>query len=503
MRNKLLKLVLLFILSCALLPAYSQVSIGGGAKPSAVAPQDLMPSGKFFVNTATFPGLRYGTDQIKVGTTCTRARQPNCTRSHGNNDSTLPNCDMSVGAAFVTTCNGGGASLIPAQGLGHTNGNTLNGQPVYTNAGSFRTVCHFSHLGYDDPIVFPNRPGLTHLHQFVGNTNTGAGSNLMTLGQTGRSTCSGGIANRTGYWSPVMVYQCDISDNTCNHARKGCVSDATYINGCKTLDGQVFVADDENFYYKCGNDDGSDCQDETWFPVGHRMISGKATNQSQAAFGQGMLALSFDCFYRRPTDGVEFSTTRFFHIPTTAESNAITGVDDHGSTISMPCNDINMRVGFPQCWDGVNVDSPDHISHMAYASFNPATQKTECPSDHPVHTPLVTLNMHTRVNPQDLDHLRLSSDSPRGAAPSSCNGVATNYCAGLSLHADRVEGFSTDPNFNGWGMTLTSAIMMICSGKGMPTGYAADCHDNLLGDPLNNGVMSVLGDPLLPVQLAP
>ena len=36
------------------------------------------------------------------------------------------------------------------------------------------------------------------------------------------------------------------------------------------------------------------------------------------------------------------------------------------------------KVMFPQCWDGVNLDSPDHRSHMAYASGS------SCPSSHPV-----------------------------------------------------------------------------------------------------------------------
>jgi hypothetical protein len=28
---------------------------------------------------------------------------------------------------------------------------------------------------------------------------------------------------------------------------------------------------------------------------------------------------------------------------------------------------VNVR--FPTCWDGVNLDSPDHMSHVAYRKF--------------------------------------------------------------------------------------------------------------------------------------
>ncbi|WP_309624448.1 DUF1996 domain-containing protein [Methylibium sp.] len=38
-------------------------------------------------------------------------------------------------------------------------------------------------------------------------------------------------------------------------------------------------------------------------------------------------------------------------------------------------------VFFPQCWDGKNLDSPDHKSHMAYPSDG------GCPRSHPVALP--------------------------------------------------------------------------------------------------------------------
>jgi hypothetical protein len=31
-----------------------------------------------------------------------------------------------------------------------------------------------------------------------------------------------------------------------------------------------------------------------------------------------------------------------------------------------PGDELWARIAFPQCWDGVNLDSPDHKSHMAY-----------------------------------------------------------------------------------------------------------------------------------------
>ena len=45
---------------------------------------------------------------------------------------------------------------------------------------------------------------------------------------------------------------------------------------------------------------------------------------------------------------------------------------------------LRIEVAFPQCWDGKNVDSPDHKSHVRYPSF---VQDGTCPEDFPVRLP--------------------------------------------------------------------------------------------------------------------
>ena len=44
---------------------------------------------------------------------------------------------------------------------------------------------------------------------------------------------------------------------------------------------------------------------------------------------------------------------------------------------------MRAQVFFPSCWDGVNLDSADHKSHMAYPIQN--FNSGDCPSTHPVH----------------------------------------------------------------------------------------------------------------------
>ena len=55
--------------------------------------------------------------------------------------------------------------------------------------GNFRTVCGFSHMAFDDPIVYPGQPGVSHLHAFFGNAAANAYSTAQSLANSGKSTC--------------------------------------------------------------------------------------------------------------------------------------------------------------------------------------------------------------------------------------------------------------------------------------------------------------------------
>ena len=48
---------------------------------------------------------------------------------------------------------------------------------------------------------------------------------------------------------------------------------------------------------------------------------------------------------------------------------------------------IIVNIRFPTCWDGVNLDSPDHISHIAYPVNGSFESNAPCPASHPVRIP--------------------------------------------------------------------------------------------------------------------
>ena len=77
-------------------------------------------------------------------------------------------------------------------------------------------------------------------------------------------------------------------------------------------------------------------------------------------------AVNYEC---NNGDGASFN-----HLPTHAQAQA------GGCT---PGSWFVMEVEFPQCWDGVHLDSADHKSHMAYPNGG-------CPADHPVALPEIS-----------------------------------------------------------------------------------------------------------------
>src|SRR5207237_9677835 len=67
---------------------------------------------------------------------------------------------------------------------------------------------------------------------------------------------------------------------------------------------------------------------------------------------------------------------------------------------------LYQEVFFPQCWDGVNLDSPDHKSHMSYTvnvrnTDGSTGSHPECPKTHPVPLPQITFNVTYLVREKD------------------------------------------------------------------------------------------------------
>jgi Domain of unknown function (DUF1996) len=184
----------------------------------------------------------------------------------------------------------------------------ITGNPVRVS--EFNASCTVSHAKPDDPIVFPGMAGASHLHSFLGNDSTDANTTTDTLLANAGSSCKPG-EDHSAYWIPSL-----------------------------TENGTVVEPHGVTVYY------GSRLADPTAtvpFPQGFRMIVGDAKRQvdtPKGAPGQFWCAGA----------GGEIGRSADGNWPVCAKTAELT-----------------FQLTFPDCWDGVHLDSPDHKSHVGPA----------------------------------------------------------------------------------------------------------------------------------------
>jgi hypothetical protein len=189
----------------------------------------------------------------------------------------------------------------------------------------------------DDPIVFPNQPGASHLHDFFCNAQTTASSTyLQMVGAT--TVCPSGDA--AGYWAPAL-----------------------YKNGVKVNPAGAGVR--EQIYYRANNITAA--VRITPFPAGFMMVVGDshATSLSDAN------AVNADSGL-----GSRIGVEQYWGCSNNSESgkpmepiNCTTGI-------------ISLHLGFPNCWNGVKVNGDQiRAGTMRYPSSG------ACPAAFPIALP--------------------------------------------------------------------------------------------------------------------
>ena len=246
--------------------------------------------------------------------------------------------------------------------------------------GAFRFLCAPSHNAYDDPIVYPGQPGRAHLHTFFGNTKADAFSSYQSLRTTGESTCNN-LLNRSAYWIPAMI----------------------------TTKGKVVMPDYVSIYYKRAPTGSAAC---TAGPVKACL---RLPRGLRYVFGYNMNApLKSDPTWARywNCDGVGARTGYFSTIKEAAAGCPV------GARLGA------IVIG-PPCWNGKELDSADHRSHMAYP-VDDQMGHSLCPSTHPYILPFFQLGAWY-TNDGTAATWRLSSDRMAGMP---------DLEPGTSLHAD-------------------------------------------------------------------
>ena len=154
------------------------------------------------------------------------------------------------------------------------------------------------------------------------------------------STCEGTPGDTAGYWVPRLYYRADDANRTVRYVEPRRI----------------------RVYYRNG---GKDPTTIRAFPAGLKMIAGNGV----ATEYQPLSVTSFACTIvggGRAGDELE------------VQRQPVCGPESPA---------LRMKIIYPDCWDGVHLDVPDHKSHMTYSS------RSRCPSTHPIPLPQITMGL--------------------------------------------------------------------------------------------------------------
>ncbi|ETN39025.1 uncharacterized protein HMPREF1541_07067 [Cyphellophora europaea CBS 101466] len=249
-----------------------------------------------------------------------------------------------------------------------------------------------------DPIVYPGEPA-SHLHSIVGGK---AFAPVMDYNTTQTSECTTCMVSKdkSNYWVASLFHQ------------NGDSFELVPQHGSASL-----------YYLNEKTRLGSGEKMEP-LPVGLRMLAGDPEKRSGSQAFEDQ-AINYKCLNYKgtPTDSKGFP-----------DQNCPDG--------------LRAEVTFPSCWDGVNLDSDDHQSHMAYPTVT--FEAGACPSTHPHH--LVTVKMEVIFKTFDFP---FSGKNPFV--------WSTGDPTGFGLHADLLMG---------WDYDLLSRAVEQCDN---PSGRIQDC----------------------------
>ena len=201
---------------------------------------------------------------------------------------------------------------------------------------SFKVTCYPRGMAQNDPIVFPGQAGRSHMHSFYGAKGVDQNTTVDTLLAQSTSQCGSNFdtVDLSAYWIPTLY-----KDGQAMHTESGLYQLHAY-------------------YQRAGGSNGK-LVDQA-FPRGLKMIAG-------------------DMRATTPQSNVTYVC---------AKTND-TGQQRGGGHEFLSCNadeSLIAKLVFPDCWDGRNLDSADHKSHMAYSTGASGA----CPSSHPVKLPRLT-----------------------------------------------------------------------------------------------------------------
>ncbi|KAJ6789453.1 hypothetical protein PWT90_00254 [Aphanocladium album] len=189
-----------------------------------------------------------------------------------------------------------------------------------------------------DPIISPGQLS-SHVHAIVGGTDYHMSMSNEDARRAQKTTCDKAL-DKSNYWQPQLYHQ--HHDGSFELIKLLGIA-AYYID--RTCD------------YRPGRRNCDGTHGAIAPPKGLRMISGDTTRRTFNSSDKTNRAINHLC-----TDPGQ----------------------DYDELPQKLCNEMRAQVFFPSCWDGKNLDSPDHKSHMSFPGEFGDYNSGVCPESHPV-----------------------------------------------------------------------------------------------------------------------
>ncbi|KAJ5737675.1 uncharacterized protein N7483_002800 [Penicillium malachiteum] len=256
--------------------------------------------------------------------------------------------------------------------------------PLFTSA-FWRLPCRGrTGLARLDPIIDPGQLS-SHVHSVHGGGNFGMDSDMQILRESNCTSC-GVLQDMSAYWTPALYFM---------HTN-GTAQVVTEVGGMLAyylLYGENIQAFPNNFRMVAGDPFQ---RNFTWPIPDPPKSSWSGAQVSQEALRQK--AIGFNCLnYNEAAEG---SLMRHY-MPSKEylDENCVDG--------------LRLELMFPSCWNGEDVDSPDHKSHVAYPDL---VMTGTCPEGY--ETQLVSLFYETIWDTyafKDVDgYFALANGDPTG-----------------------------------------------------------------------------------------